>query len=218
MVGTLGVRHVHAGYGLTETTGVCTITRADDPLDLVAESSGRPITGVEIRIVDPGGEGVPSESRGEILVRGPGTMAGYLDDEDATRAIVSRDGWLSTGDVGWVDDAGNLRIVDRLKDMIIVGGFNTSPAEIERALEDHTLVAQSAVVGIPDDRLGEVPCAFVVRVPGAELDEPSLLAWAKGRLAGYKVPRRVEFVGQLPLTAVGKVDKQSLSDTLRSSG
>jgi acyl-CoA synthetase (AMP-forming)/AMP-acid ligase II len=215
MVGTLGVRNVHAGYGLTETTGVCTITRADDPLDLVAESSGRPIAGVEIRIVDPGGQAVPSGTRGEILVRGPGTMAGYLDDDDATREIVSADGWLSTGDVGWVDDIGNLRIVDRLKDMIIVGGFNTSPAEIERALEDHALVAQSAVVGMADDRLGEVPCAFVVTVAGADLDESALLAWAEGRLAGYKVPRRVEFVEELPLTAVGKVDKSQLSGKLR---
>jgi acyl-CoA synthetase (AMP-forming)/AMP-acid ligase II len=211
MVATLGLDHVHAGYGLTETTGVCTITRADDPLDLVAESSGRPIDGVELRVVDDGGAEAPSGARGEIVVRGPGTMVGYLDDAEATREIVSPDGWLSTGDVGWVDDAGNVRIVDRIKDMIIVGGFNTSPAEIERALEEHELVAQAAVVGIPDDRMGEVPCAFVVPVAGAGIDEAALLAWAKDRLAGYKLPRRVVVVESLPLTAVGKVDKQQLT-------
>jgi len=215
MVTTLGVAHVHAGYGLTETTGVCTITRADDPLDLVAESSGRAIDGVELRIVDDGGNPVPPRTRGQIVVRGPGTMTGYLDDAEATHEVVSADGWLSTGDVGWVDEAGNLRIVDRIKDMIIVGGFNTSPAEIERALEEHETVAQAAVVGVPDERLGEVPCAFVVPAPGAEADEAALLAWAKERLAGYKVPRRVCVVDALPLTPVGKVDKQQLAATAR---
>jgi acyl-CoA synthetase (AMP-forming)/AMP-acid ligase II len=211
MVTTLGLDHVHAGYGLTETTGVCTITRADDPLDLVAESSGRPVDGVELRIVDEPGAVVPAGERGEILVRGPGTMAGYLDDEEATRATISPDGWLSTGDVGWVDNAGNVRIVDRIKDMVIVGGFNVSPAEIERALEGHDLVAQVAVVGIPHERMGEVPCAFIVPTAGAPVDEAAVLAWAEERLAGYKVPRRIVVVDELPLNAVGKVDKKKLA-------
>jgi HIP---CoA ligase len=210
-VTTLGLDHVHAGYGLTETTGVCTITRADDPLDLVAESSGRPVDGVELRIVDDGGRACPPRERGEILVRGPGTMAGYLDDDEATRAVISPDGWLATGDVGWVDEAGNVRIVDRIKDMVIVGGFNVSPAEIERALEEHELVAEVAVVGIPDDRMGEVPCAFVVPTAGATVDDAALLAWGKERLAGYKVPRRIFIVDELPLNAVGKVDKKKLA-------
>ena len=218
MVSTLGIRQVHAGYGLTETTGVCTITRPGDPLDLVAESSGRAIEGVEVRIVGDDGLTAAARTRGEIVVRGPGTMVGYLDDPAATAETISADGWLATGDVGWLDEAGNLRIVDRIKDLIIVGGFNTSPAEIERVLEEHPLVAQAAVVGIPDRRLGEVPCAFVVPVSGATIDETALLAWAAERLAGYKQPRWVHVVDELPLTAVAKIDKQALAAEASTRG
>jgi acyl-CoA synthetase (AMP-forming)/AMP-acid ligase II len=221
MYATLGLERVHAGYGLTEATGVCTITRAGDPLDLVAESSGRAVDGVELEIVDGQRARVATGERGEILVRGPGVMRGYLDDPEATaEALVDRGSggvWLATGDVGWVDAAGNLRIVDRLHDLLIVGGFNTSPAEIERVLGDHPAVAQVAVVGVPDDRLGEVPGAFVVLSPGATLDEAGLLAWAHERLANYKVPRHSWFVDALPLTAVDKVDKRSLADRARDA-
>ena len=176
---------------------------------------------MELRIAGEGRRPVPAGERGEILVRGPGVMRGYLDDPEATRdALVDlgdadiehRGVWLATGDVGWVDDAGNLRIVDRLHDLLIVGGFNTSPAEIERVLGEHPAVAQVAVVGVPDDRLGEVPGAYVVLAPGAALDEAELLAWANERLANYKVPRHTWFVDALPLTAVDKVDKQALTD------
>ena len=198
---------------------MCTITRAGDPLDLVAESSGRAITGVDVRIVDDALAPVATGERGQILVRGPGVMRGYLDDPEATReALVDTelDGrrggpWLATGDVGWLDGDGNLRIVDRIKDMIIVGGFNTSPAEIERVLEDHPAVAQVAVVGVPDARLGEVAAAFVVTAPGAPVDEASLLAWAEEQLANYKAPRHAWFVDELPLNAVAKVDKTTLT-------
>jgi HIP---CoA ligase len=226
MLAALGLERVHAGYGLTEATGVCTITRAGDPLDLVAESSGRAVDGVELRIAGEGRRPVPAGERGEILVHGPGVMRGYLDDPEATRdALVDlgdadielRGVWLATGDVGWVDDAGNLRIVDRLHDLLIVGGFNTSPAEIERVLGEHPAVAQVAVVGVPDDRLGEVPGAYVVLAPGAALDEAELLAWANERLANYKVPRHTWFVDALPLTAVDKVDKQALTDRARAA-
>ena len=149
-------------------------------------------------------------------MRGPGVMRGYLDDPEATRealldlgdADLGHSGvWLATGDVGWVDDAGNLRIVDRLHDLLIVGGFNTSPAEIERVLGEHPEVAQIAVVGVSDDRLGEVPGAFVGAHPGAALDEAALLAWANERLANYKVPRHTWFSTRSRSTAVDKVDK-----------
>jgi len=215
MLTTLGLERVHAGYGLTEATGVCTITRAGDPLELVAESSGRAVHGVDVRIVDEGGAPVPSGRRGEIHVRGPGVMRGYFDDDDATGQAV-RGGWLATGDVGWVDDAGNLRIVDRLTDLVIVGGYNVYPAEIERVLGEHPAVAQVAVVGVPDARLGEVPVAFVVAQPGADVDGDTLTASVRERLAGYKAPRHVWLVEELPLNAVAKVDKATLAADARA--
>ena len=148
---------VHAGYGLTETTGVCTMTRADDPLELVTQTSGRAIPGVEVRIDTDSPDG-----DGEILIRGVGVMRGYLEDPDATAEVMRPGGWLATGDVGALDVQGNLTIRDRLTDMVIVGGFNVYPAEIERVLGEHETVAQAAVVGVPDPDKGEVPVAFVV--------------------------------------------------------
>ena len=208
---TLGLDAVHAGYGLTEATGVCTITRADDPLELVTRTSGRAIPGVEVRIRDaktPGDEG-------EILVRGPGVMRGYLDDPDATAAVIDGDGWLATGDVGALDADGNLEIRDRLKDLVIVCGFNAYPAEIERVLGEHAGVLQSAVVGVPDERLGEVPVAFVVRARRHPPTDEQLIEYVRARLATYKVPRAVFFVNELPMNDIPKVDKVVLASVAR---
>lgn len=214
---TLGLHAVHAGYGLTEATGVCTITRADDPLEVVTRTSGRPIPGVEVRIVDPHdpvATPLPTGVEGEIRVRGAGVMRGYLDDPAATATAIDPDGWLATGDVGAFDAEGNLAIRDRLKDMVIVGGFNVYPAEVERVLGDHPAVAQAAVVGVPDDALGEVPVAFVVTA-GADAAAEALVAFVRERLASYKVPRSIWFVDALPLTAVPKVDKVALAARAR---
>ncbi|MCB0996280.1 MAG: AMP-binding protein [Acidimicrobiales bacterium] len=202
----LSFETVLTAYGITETTGVVTMCRPSDPPDVVAATSGRPVPGVELRIepID-GAEG----TEGEILVRGPGVFAAYLDDDAATADAVDADGWYHTGDVGWLDH-GNLRITDRLGDLILVGGFNVYPAEVEAALSAHPAVAQVAVVGGPDDRLGEVPVAHVVARPGFELDAGELLAWAQDRLASHKRPRRIEVVEALPLTASGKVRRTEL--------
>jgi acyl-CoA synthetase (AMP-forming)/AMP-acid ligase II len=205
----LGLEVVVTAYGLTETTGVCTMTRPEDPAKVVAETSGRPIAGVDVRIVDEAGDPVPPGERGEILVGGIGIMKGYLDDAAATSEVV-RDGWLATGDVGWVGEDGNLRIVDRIKDMVVVGGFNVYPAEVERVLLEHVAVSQAAVIGLPDERMGEVPGAFVVPTPGGVIDVPSLVAFLGERLAKFKVPRSVWVVDRLPLNAVGKVAKAEL--------
>ncbi|MDX6740960.1 AMP-binding protein [Actinocorallia sp. A-T 12471] len=194
----LGVRHVFTAYGLTEAGGVCTMGRADDPVTVVAETAGRPIPGTEVRIDAPDGPG-------EILVRGPGLMSGYLDDPAAT-AEAFADGWLRTGDVGELDAAGRLRVVDRLKDVVIVGGLNVYPAEVEHVLRVAAGVGAAAVVGIPHDRLGEVPAAFVVGGGPAE----AIVARCAARLAAFKVPRTVWHVDALPLTAAGKVDKAAL--------
>jgi HIP---CoA ligase len=215
MAAVLGVKHVFTAYGLTESTGVCTITSADDPAGTIAESSGRPVPGVELDIVDQDGRSVPGAARGEIVVRGFNVMAGYLDDPVATRDAI-RDGWLHTGDIGWIGDDGCLRIVDRLKDMIIVGGFNVYPAEIEHALLEHDGVDQAAVVGIADERLGEVPVAFAVAGPGTRLDPDALETYCRDRLANFKRPRAIFLVDSLPMNAAGKVLKAELRS--RASG
>jgi len=145
-------------------------------------------------------------------MRGFTVMQGYLDDPAATAEAVDADGWLHTGDLGTIDDTGRLRIVGRKKDMFIVGGFNAYPAEIEGFLLEHPAVAQAAVIGVPDDRLGQVGKAFVVRRHGqaGALSADDLTAWAKDRMAGFKVPRYVEFLDELPLNATGKVMKDQL--------
>jgi HIP---CoA ligase len=143
------------------------------------------------------------------LLRGGSIMAGYLDDPEETRKVLSAEGWLRTGDLGELDEAGRLRIVGRVKDMFIVGGFNAYPAEIENALLRHPAVHQAAVIGIPDQRLGEVGMAFVVVSGGTSGDD--IIEWSRNEMANYKVPRVVQIVDALPLTATGKV----LKDVLR---
>ncbi|MGW0583611.1 FadD3 family acyl-CoA ligase [Streptomyces sp. NPDC002920] len=196
---------VLSAYGLTESTALVTTTRIGDTEETVARTTGRPIPGVEVRIAADDGQGV-----GEILVRGYNVTRGYWDDPEATAEAVGPDGWLRTGDVGQVDAAGNLAIVDRKKEMFIVGGFNAYPAEIEKLLLCHEGVAQVAVVGVPDERLGEVGCAFVVPRPKARLTEADVVAWAREHMANFKVPRHVRFVGRLPRNASQKVLKHEL--------
>jgi acyl-CoA synthetase (AMP-forming)/AMP-acid ligase II len=196
----LGFDRVVTAYGTTETTGVITMCRASDDVRTIAETSGRPVPGVEVRIA-------PDD--GEILVRGYNVMAGYLDDPDATATAIDAAGWFHTGDVGSLDESGNLRITDRLTDVFHVGGFNAYPAEIEAAMLRHPSVAQVAVVGVPDARLGEVGHAFVVP-RGAEVDAAEMLAWCREQMANYKVPRAITFVDELPQTSSGKVQKFEL--------
>ena len=196
---------VITGYGLTET-GTATSTSADDDFETVATTVGRPRPGFELRIVDADGKEVPMGEPGEVIVKGPTVMAGYLDDPDATAAALSEDGWLRTGDLGLLDERGYLRIVGRIKDMFIVGGFNVYPAEVENALLRHPDIKQAAVIGIPDDRLGEVGMAFLV----GTADPADIQAWCREQMANYKVPRRIEIVDELPLNATGKVVKDEL--------
>ena len=153
---------------------------------------------------------MPTGEPGEVVVRGYNVMPGYWEDPEATAEAVDADGWLHTGDIGVLDADGNLRITDRLKDMYIVGGFNAYPAEVEQVLVRHPSVSEAAVIGVPDDRMGEVGRAFVVGRAGAVPDEVELVAWCRERLAGYKVPRRVLVVDALPRGATGKVDKKLL--------
>ncbi|MEU9190616.1 fatty acid--CoA ligase family protein [Streptomyces sp. NPDC048484] len=206
----LGVGTVLTAYGLSEASGIVSMCRRGDEPAVIASTSGRAIPGTEVKVVDARGETVAPGSPGEVLVRGFNIMRGYYEDAPATSEAMTPDGWLRTGDIGVLDDAGNLRITDRIKDMFIVGGFNAYPAEIEQLLGLHPDIADVAVVGVPDARLGEVGKAYVVRRPGVPLTGDDLIAWARREMANYKVPRAVEFVGELPRNASGKVVKGEL--------
>ncbi|MDG4667866.1 FadD3 family acyl-CoA ligase [Mycobacterium sp. 236(2023)] len=194
------------GYGLTEA-GTVTLSRPGDSFTDIATTAGKACDGVEMRIADDG----------EVLVRGYTVMQGYLDDPIATAETIDPDGWLHTGDLGTVDAEGRLRIVGRKKDMFIVGGFNAYPAEIEGFLLEHPDIAQAAVIGVPDERLGQVGKAFIVARPSAAgvLTDDELIAWCRDRMAGFKVPRSVEFLDELPLNATGKVMKDRLQNLQR---
>jgi acyl-CoA synthetase (AMP-forming)/AMP-acid ligase II len=211
----LGFAHIVTGYGLTESCAIVSMCRYDDPLETVATTCGLPLPGLSVIAVDGRGRPVPAGAEGEILVRGYAVMTGYFADEAETAAAIDGDGWLHTGDVGVIDENGRIRITDRIKDMYIVGGFNAYPAEIEKILAGHAAVAQAAVVGVPDVRLGEVGAAFVVPRRGARIDEAELIAWARERMANYKVPRQVRVVSELPTNAAGKVLKTILRERAR---
>jgi len=205
---------VVTGYGLTETTGTVSMCRHDDPPEIIATTVGRPLPGVEVRVVDANGIDAARGEPGEILVRGFNVMQRYFEDPVATGQAVDGEGWLQTGDIGVVGEDGNLRITDRKKDMYIVGGFNAYPAEIEGIMVRHPHVAQVAVVGVPDERLGEVGMAFVVARPGTTIDPDELVAWCGEHMANFKVPRRVRVVDGLPLNPTGKVMKFKLRQQL----
>jgi acyl-CoA synthetase (AMP-forming)/AMP-acid ligase II len=207
---------VITGYGLTEA-GTATATTPEDDPEAVATTVGRARPGFEVRLVE-GDSDVPDGGAGEILLRGPSVMLGYLDDPEATAAALSPEGWLHTGDLGSFDEHGDLRIVGRIKDMFIVGGFNAYPAEIEDALLHHPEVRQAAVIGIPDERLGQVGMAFVVAASSDPALGEAIRAWCRDEMANYKVPRRVEVVTELPLNAAGKVVKDELRDRAAAQG
>ncbi|MFJ6985111.1 MULTISPECIES: FadD3 family acyl-CoA ligase [unclassified Streptomyces] len=206
----LGVATVLTAYGLSEASGIVTMCRRGDPPSVIATTSGRAIPGTRVRVVAADGTACGPGEPGEVRVRGFTVMRGYHEDPAATAEVIGPDGWLRTGDVGVLDADGNLRITDRIKDMFIVGGFNAYPAEIEQLLGLHPDVADVAVVGVPDHRLGEVGKAYVVRRPGAPTTSDDLIAWARREMANYKVPRTVEFVARLPRNASGKVVKGEL--------
>ncbi|MGN6793691.1 MAG: FadD3 family acyl-CoA ligase [Streptosporangiaceae bacterium] len=199
----LSFDEVLTAYGLTEAVVVTMCRPGDDPRTVVT-TSGRATAGFEIQIAGGGSEA------GEILLRGRNVMLGYLDDPAATAEAIDSDGWLHTGDVGRLNERGYLTITDRLKDMYICGGFNVYPAEVEQALTRHPSVAEAAVVGVPDGRLGEVGKAFVVRRPASDPTAAELIAFCRASLANYKVPRQIEFRTDLPRNPAGKPLKRLL--------
>ncbi|MFG2285823.1 FadD3 family acyl-CoA ligase [Streptomyces sp. NPDC048595] len=210
--GELKISTVLTAYGLSESSGIVTMCRRGDPPGVVAATSGRALPGTEVQVVDAEGRPTAPGDPGEVLVRGYHVMSGYFEDPAATARAITPDGWLRTGDVGTLDAAGNLRITDRIKDMFIVGGFNAYPAEIEQLLGRHPDIADVAVIGIPDPRLGEVGRAYAVRRAGSSLTADDLIAWSRREMANYKVPREVAFVAELPRNAAGKILKTRLRD------
>jgi acyl-CoA synthetase (AMP-forming)/AMP-acid ligase II len=211
----LGIDRVLSGYGLTESHAIVSLSKPSDSPELVATTVGKVLDGLEVRAVGTDGRPVPAGAEGELMVRGFTHMTGYYGDADATAAAFT-DGWLRTGDIGSVDVKGYVRITDRKKDMYIVGGFNVAPAEVENVLCGSPLIGQVAVVGMPDERLGEVGAAFVVPAPGRLVAPGDVIGYARDRLANFKVPRYVEIVDRLPTNPTGKVLKEELRARLRS--
>jgi acyl-CoA synthetase (AMP-forming)/AMP-acid ligase II len=202
----LGFETVVTGYGLTECSGIATMCRHDDDPETIATTSGRAIPDVEVVVADDG----------EVLVRGYNVMQGYYEDTEATADAVDANGWLHTGDVGVMDERGYLKITDRKKDLFIVGGFNAYPAEIESLMLANEKLAQVAVVGVPDERLGEVGMAFVILRAGEDATPAEVVAWCREHMANFKAPRHVEIVDALPLNASGKVLKFELREQAAS--
>ncbi len=206
---TFGVT-VLEGYGLSETSPVATFNHVDLPRKV--GSIGIPIFGVEVRVVDEDGAERPPNVPGEIVIRGHNVMKGYYNRPEATAEAI-RGGWFHSGDVAYRDEDGFFFIVDRLKDMIIRGGFNVYPREIEETLLTHPAISLASVIGVPDEANGEEIKAYVIRKPGASVTEEELVAWCRERMAAYKYPRTIEFRESLPMTATGKILKRELRDS-----
>lgn len=207
----LGMKDIITAYGMTECVNI-TSCLPGDSAETIAQTCGCAMPGNEVIIAGSDGREMPRGEAGEIRVRGQGVMLGYLDDPDATADAIDADGWLHTGDVGTMDERGYVRITDRLKDMYISGGFNVYPAEVEKLLAAHPAIAMAAVVGVPDERMGEVGKAFVVLRSDAKTSVEDLLAWSRANMANYKVPRSFKLVEDLPRNAAGKVLKTALRE------
>lgn len=200
------------GYGLTETSPVVSVMRIDDPPR--PGSCGRPVPGIEVAILDDDGRPLPSGETGEVCVRGPNVMKGYFNMAEATAETI-RDGWLHSGDMGHFDEDGYLFITERKKDLIIRGGFNIYPRDVEEVVYGHPAVQDCGVVGVPDPALGEQVVAYVVLRPGATAAEDEIAAYCREHLATYKTPRFIRFVDALPRNAIGKVLKKDLRERAR---
>jgi long-chain acyl-CoA synthetase len=202
------------GYGLSETSPLACFNHFEKPSK--PGTVGQPIFGVEVKCVDDDDAEVPAGTRGEVVIRGSNVMKGYYKRPDAT-AEAFRSGWFHTGDIGIMDDEGYLSIVDRKKDMILRGGYNVYPRELEEVIMTHEAVSLVAVIGVPDERLGEEVKAFVVCKKGFQLSESEMIAWCKRQIAANKYPRSVEICESLPISATGKILKRELREIHRNT-
>jgi acyl-CoA synthetase (AMP-forming)/AMP-acid ligase II len=200
-------------YGMTETTGTIVMLPPEDHDpngNQRMRSAGKPLPGVEIKIVDGDGNELPVGEVGEVITRSSNNMLGYWNLPDATQKTLTGDGWVHTGDAGYVDEDGYLYIHDRVKDMIISGGENVYPAEVESAIYGHPDVLEVAVIGVPDDKWGEAVKAVCVPKPGATIDPENVIGWARERIAGFKVPKSIDIIPALPRNASGKILRKDL--------
>lgn len=202
-------------FGQTECTALATVNYPDASFETIARTVGKPLPSVELKIVDADGKAVPQGESGELLIRGPNVMQGYFEEPEQTAATIDHDGWLHSGDVGCIGEDGNLRILDRLKDVVIVGGFNAYPAEVETILRRHPAIADVCVIAWPDERMGEVCAACVILKPGETLTLPDLTGWSREQMANYKVPRHLFLVDDFPRTPLGKIQKFLLRDQVK---
>lgn len=211
----MGVREITIAYGLTESSPVITQTRVDDMIERRVETVGRTLPGVEAKIVDPEtGREMGVGEQGELCSRGHGTMLGYYKDEKATRAAITKEGWLHTGDIAKLHEGGYYSITGRIKDMVIRGGENIYPREIEEFLFTHPDIMQAAVVGVPDDKYGEELCVWIQAKDGKEINAETLRAYCNGKLAHYKIPRYVKCVSEFPQTISGKIQKFKIREVM----
>jgi fatty-acyl-CoA synthase len=211
----MGARELTIAYGLTEASPVITQSRTDDPLELRCETVGRPIPGVEVKIVDPAtGRELGDNQPGELCARGHVVMLGYYNDPAATAAAIDADGWLHTGDLAARLPSRYFRITGRIKDLVIRGGENIYPREIEEFLFTHPAIEQAAVVGVPDEKYGEELCAWIKLKPGAGLTAEEVREFCRQHLAHYKVPRYVKLVQEFPQTVTGKIQKFKIREAM----
>ncbi len=211
-----GFERVSTCYGMTECSAVATVSRSDDDIETLTSTSGRAVPGVEVVVMTEEGAAATPGALGEVWIRGYNIMQGYLEAPEETARRIDPAGWLHTGDIGRMDAQGNLAVVDRKGDMFIVGGFNAYPAEIEALLAEHPTVGEVAVIGVPDERLGEVGAAFVVPAADHAAEPEELIVWTRERLANFKVPRVIWVVEALPRNATGKVVKGELRSLAES--
>ena len=200
-------------YGMTETTGTIIMLPPEDHDpngNQRMRSAGKPLPGVEIKIVDGEGKQVPTGEVGELVTRSSNNMLGYWNLPDATQKTLTNDGWVYTGDAAYVDADGYVYIHDRVKDMIISGGENVYPAEVESSIYGHPSVLEVAVIGVPDDRWGEAVKAVCVPKPGTQIDADDVIAWAREKIAGFKVPKSIDIIEALPRNASGKILRKDL--------
>jgi fatty-acyl-CoA synthase len=207
VVADMHMREVTIAYGMTETSPVSTQSSTDDPLERRVATVGRVQPHIEIKIVDAQGRIVPRGSAGEFCTRGYSVMSGYWNDEQKTREAIDPGGWMHTGDLATMDEAGYVNIVGRIKDMVIRGGENVYPREVEEYLYRHPKILEVQVIGVPDPKYGEEICAWVKLREGQSADEEEIRAFCRGQIAHYKVPRYVRFVGDFPMTITGKIQK-----------
>jgi fatty-acyl-CoA synthase len=215
VIDRMHAREMTIAYGQTEAAPVITQTRAEDPLELRVETVGRPLPGVEVKLIDPcSGRELGDNEQGELCARGHGTMIGYYRDPEATAKAIDPDRWLHTGDLALRRPDGYYRITGRLKDMVIRGGENIYPREVEEYLFTHPAIEQASVVGVPDPKYGEELCAWVKLKAGATASEEEIRQFCRQGLAHFKTPRYVRFVESFPQTVTGKIQKYKIREQM----